>query len=225
MKLPFLCALLAIAAQAQIVSPKFKEAHRQIHTVLVLPADVSMHLVTLKGGRSLPEQSDRVGESIYAAISKELQARGAAVLPNPLGDTPTDEAKYALADLQRKFDTISVQLFRKPHGLEKGRYTLGDFVSAYAPGVPADTLVFIRGAGSESSEGKQALGWATMRPSPNAFMARVSFVDARSGEVLALARVVFWRDVAKKSEESLRSGIRDAFYYLPLPLAKAPPLK
>jgi len=218
-----LLAMLAIAAQAQVVSPKFHDQQRQIHAVLVLPAAVDMHFVGMKGGRGLPEASDKVGEWLYTDISAELAARGATVLPDPLPAAATDEAKYALSDLQRKFDSVSVQLFKKPHALEKGRYTLGDGVSDYAPAASADTLVFIRGSGSESSPNKQAFDWAMLRPFPNTFSARIAFVDAHTGEVLALATVESLRDVIKKSPEALRSSVCKAFHDLPLPGKTAAP--
>lgn len=217
MRLPVLCVLLAIAAPAQIVSPKYKSEHRQIHDVLILPLGISMQFVGLKGGRGLPDQSEQVAESLRAAIAEELTAKGANVVPNVFPASQAEEARYALADLQHKFDGISVQLFKKPHGIEKGRYTMGDGVSTYGPAAKADTLIFVRGGGVENSKNKQTLGWLTMQPTANSFLARAAFVDARSGEVLALARIVFWRDVTRKSEDALRKEIRIAFQDLPLP--------
>ena len=215
MRLALLCALAVFTAQAQYVSPKLKKEHREIRNLRILPAGITLQYDDMKGGHGLPEESEKLGQSVYAAVAQELAARGASVLPKLA--VSTDDERFALTDWQRKFDTIAVQLYRKPHGLEKGRYTLGDGVAAWPPAADADTLVFIRGSGNLLSNNKQAFYWLTLRPGLSMFLARVAFADSRSGEIIALARFGYARNVTQKSEHALRSSIREAFHDLPLP--------
>jgi hypothetical protein len=218
-----ICILLAFPAHAQLVNGRMKAEHRQIRSVLILPPVISLHRSGLKSNDGLPDEADRVAATVSAAIAEELKIRGVALLPNP--GTGTDEDKYAVADLQRKYDTVSVQLLRKPHGLEKGRYSLGDGVSAWRPAAQADALLFVRGSGTLLTTDKKAFNAVILRPANSTFYAHVAFVDARTGELLALSKFHFWRDVTAKSEESIRPAIRDVFVDLPLPLRKAPSTK
>jgi len=63
-------------------------------------------------------------------------------------------------------------MLQVPKDVTRGRFTLGEAMDAYAPAAPADTVVFIRGRTQTYG------GWA--------LYGHLGFVDARSGEILAL---------------------------------------
>src|ERR1700759_1340357 len=129
MRLPLLFVLLVLPVHSQLINGKMKAEHRQIRHVCILPPAISLTRSGLKSNDGLPDEAAHVGEAVSAAFAEELKLRGVTVIANPGAGTDAD--KYALADLQRKYDTISVKLLRKPHGVEKGRYSLGDAVSTW----------------------------------------------------------------------------------------------
>jgi hypothetical protein len=77
-------------------------------------------------------------------VAAELAQRGVEVLPDPLSNARDDAARYAVADLQARFDNVAVQVRKKPTHVDKGAFTLGDRVAKFEPGAPADVLVFLR---------------------------------------------------------------------------------
>lgn len=219
-------AVLTLPAAGQLLrlNDRLKREKRVIRTVLVLPAGVSLVRSGMKGTEPASAEADAVAKELYAAVSRELEARGAKVLPNPAAGQITDEARYALADLQLRFDATAGQLARKPGGIDKGRYTLGDAVSAFPPAAAADTLVFVHGSGILLTNRRQAFRWALMCPAFSQFDFRAAFVDARTGEVLAVAKRVFLTNILNKSGDAIGKGIGDSFRELPLPI-KGPPAR
>jgi hypothetical protein len=106
---------------------------------------------------------------------------------------------------------------KKPKWVELGKITLDDRVAKFAPGTGSDALVFIRAKGMEPSW--KPPGTRSLRPSGSA---EVSFVDAKSGEVLAFIRFGILPNVNKTTDRSFPSRLRDALHDVPLP---APPPK
>jgi hypothetical protein len=192
-----------------------------IRKVVILPAMVSFQKVGAKGSEGELPEAGQLGKDFYAAVSKELVTRGVEVLPNPAAQAKDDAARYAIADLQAKFDDVAVQIRRKRSRVEKGRYTLGDRVSAFEPGAASDTLVFIRGGGSRHTRGRTAIAIATRGIGgllEQQFVGEITFVDARTGEVLAFAPFDRLKDMTTKSEERFAQSVREALWSLPLPL-------
>jgi hypothetical protein len=222
------CALLACscAARAQWPHVNKKLTSRQItiRKVVLLPAQVSLNRIGTRGSEGGIAESDRIAGSFYAAVSKELSSRGVEVLPNPLGQAVDDTAKYAVADLQTRYDSVAVQLRRKPGRAEKGRFTLGDQVAKFEPGGAADALVFIRGSGQIFTPGRKALAVVIGSPLSliEQFHGEVTLADSKTGEVLAFVRFVLLRNMTAKTDERLAQTLRFTLHDVPLPL---PPLR
>jgi hypothetical protein len=210
------CIISAVQGLAEWprVNPKLKAQQITIHKVLILPAQVEYKRMTRKGIEGGTEESSQIAASFYTIVTNELSARGVEVLPNPLKEAKTDAERYAIADLQTRYDTVGVQLRKNPGLVEHGRITLDDRVARFVPAQDSDALVFIRGNGANGTP----IGSLSMTP----FHAEVTFVDAKTGEVLAFVRFGIMRDVAKKTAKRLTDGLRDAMHYVPLPL---PPSK
>lgn len=71
--------------------------------------------------------------------------------------------------------------------VKKARYTLGDEVALLPCSANSDALVFIHGEGSVLTGGKKAFGALIAGPSQSTATLQITFVDAKSGEVLAFA--------------------------------------
>ena len=222
------CALLACGcaahAQWQHVNKKLTSRQIAIRKVVLLPAQVSLNRIGTRGAEGGIAEGDQIAASFYAAVSKELSSRGVKVLPNPLGQAADDTAKYAVADLQIRYDSVAVQLRRKPGRVEKGAFTLGDRVAKFEPGGAADALVFIRGYGQVFTPGRKAL--AVMIGSPLSFIEQfhgeVTLADSKTGEVLAFVRFVLLRNMTANTDPRLSRTLRLTLHDVPLPL---PPLR
>jgi hypothetical protein len=191
-----------------------------IRKAVLLPAQVAFSKVGVKGTEGGLPQGEQLGESFYAAVSKEMALRGIEVLPNPLEQAKDDAAKYAIADLQARYDNVRVQVRKRPGRVEKGQVTLDDRVAKFEPGAAADILVFIRGTGTVLTPGRKAIGLATWNwfSLMSQFRGEVTFVDAKTGEVLAFLRFMDDRDMTQKSDERFRRSLREALHDVPLPL-------
>jgi len=199
------------------IHPKLKDRKVVLRTAIILPARIELVKVGVHGSESMHEASETLSATLYRLVSAELTARGVQLLPNPAEPAPPDAVKYAIADLQAKYDNVGVQVRRNLDGLEKGKYTLGDRVATFEPARTADAFVFIRAHGRNLSKVFWATGplFATVG---GAFQTDIGVVDAHSGEVLAFLRTVLFKDPTAKSEERFPPLIREALRDVPLPI-------
>jgi len=165
------------------MNKKLKDKEVTIHNVVVLPPGVKMTKQGIRGSEGVTKEEDDAMRTLVTSVSAALKQNGVSV------DTPfSDEAlkdnndlKYAVADVQRKFDQIAPQLNRKLKDVRKGRFSLGDMVAVLNSKGNADALVFVRAEGVKESAGRALLtngqfGWR--------FTTRVVVVDAKNGDVL-----------------------------------------
>jgi hypothetical protein len=224
MGLALLSALGAASGRVQFfpthVHPKLKSGQAAIHRVVILPPLIEFNRLSLKGPEGMPDQSDRLAENLYAVLAKEFAARGVEIAPNPIA-AATDEQKYAVANLQAKYDNVRVQLRKKPYRVEEGHLTLGDGVSAFGPAKGVDAIVLVRGAAVQATKGKKAavvIGMGAL----SGFQGDVGLVDARTGDVLAWGRInERWHDVSTSAADRLTPCTREALRDVPLPVAAA----
>jgi len=211
--------LLAPAVQGQFVNSNLKRSKRRFQTVQVLPARVSLTKVTFKGRSSMPNEADKLGQDLSGVIRGYLSENGVKVLA-PLDGTSSVAGRSALADIQGRYDKLEVQILKNPKGIRKGRFTLGDGVASYLPAGNADSLIFIRGNGSVLDHSQKAIG---LIPGPWMWLAkdqrfdgRITFVDARIGEVLLLLVFTTYGRGWKQTAEELMPRIKDSIIQTPL---------
>ena len=101
-----------------------------------------------------------------------------------------DELKYAVADVQKRFDEIAGELYKKHKDIRKGRFTLGDSVAVLNTTGTAQALVILRSTGVQLTKGKAymsggLLGMALGSKKPT-YQSRVALVDAKNGDILFL---------------------------------------
>jgi hypothetical protein len=173
----------------------------------------------MKGAEGMPAEADQLAAGLYSALAKELAARGVEVLPNPITAATTDEARYAVADLQAKYDNVRAQLRKKPIRVDQGHLTLGDGVAAFKPGSGADAFVMVRGFAVKATSARQAallIGFGAA----SGFAGDIAFVDARTGDVLAWTRITRNADVSQDADQRLARSARDALRDIPFPAGK-----
>ena len=211
-----LCGFICPAG-AQVINQNFALQKRVIQSVLVLPPQVSVSRLGMKGGEGMTAESDEVADLLYAAVCRELASRGAAVSPIMITAASKDEERYALADIERKYNTIAVQMYKRPGKVKSGRYSMGDSVVAWPPAARADTLVFVHAGASVVTRNRQAFAWATLLPKFSQMDIRLGFVDARSGDIVAFGHIAPLGNATKKSEDALQRIVQLALTDLPLP--------
>lgn len=208
---------MACPFHAQNVNRQCKRDHRVVRTALIMPVGVNLVRDSMKGGEGATEASEQVARTLYEAVSAELASRGVTVLPRTAAALHSDQDRYALADVERRYTTVARLMYRRPGGVKNGRYTLGDEIAAWPPAAQADTLVFVQAGGAVPTAGKQVFGWMVLGPRIPNLTVKTGFVDARSGTVLALANAQILGNATRKSEDALQEGLRFGFMDLPLP--------
>jgi hypothetical protein len=226
-------------AMAQQVHPRLKAKEFAIESVAVMPVRVEMNRSGMKGGEGMSEVTSQLITKLQSAVESELRARKAKAFAatRPVQEQD-DAAKNATADVQQKFDSLYTQLAKKPKDIAQGRFTMGDSVAEFHPTESAQVLAFVRAAGQVPTKGKMGFGMLVAAAAggaagsavmgPNAFIADVTFVDAKSGEVLALAslrttgsavaKTVSKEDktLNKSVDKTLAKAVSKAFKKLPI---------
>lgn len=215
-----LASLAAAPTAAQQLHPKLEKKEKAVKNILILPPKVELTKTGMKGGEGMLKESEQVAEALPKLIAAALQKKGCAVLDNPftaqaLNDN--NDLKFALADVQNKYDVLGEQLNRKPKDVKKGRFTLGDEVSKLNSDGKADTLVFVRARGNKNTGGRKAfgllIGGAGMVV--DVMFVSISLVDAQTGEVLATTRAAGTGDFVNKTDSALGKNIEKSLKKIP----------
>jgi len=206
-----------IQAWAARIHPSLKSGQIVIRKVVILPPQIDFTSVSMKGSQGMPAESDRLAEAFSAALAKELSARGVQVSANATNAPVTDQAKYALADIQSKYDNIRVQLRRKPLRVDRGQMTMGDVIAGFAPAKGCDAVVLVRGTAIKATRFK-SVAMVVGLGALSGFQGDVALVDPRTGDVLVWARVLRTRDLSERPDERLGNCIRDALAEVPFPV-------
>ena len=191
-----LAASVGVGNQAPVrpgpyLHPKLKAKEVNIQKVVVLPSIVTMTKQGVRGAEGMSKEEDEAANGLDSRVSADLTSSGLAVeAPFTEGALKgNDELKYALADVQKKFDELAPKLYKKPKDVRKGRFSLGDMVAVLNSKGNADALVIIRSQGVKVTKGKGMLtgGLVGLAASKNAtFTTDVVLVDAKNGDVLFL---------------------------------------
>jgi hypothetical protein len=174
-------------ARAQFAHPDLKSGKVVVRKVLVLPPHVNVTKSGMKGNESLIPESRIVEGALPAIISEAMQSKGCTVLDNlfaPDALEKNQDLKFALADVQDRFDALHKHISEKPKDVRKGRFTMGDEVANFNPGAAADALVFVRASGIVNTGGKKVLGAIAGVNETDYIVVDIAIVDSQSGAVL-----------------------------------------
>jgi len=168
-----------------------------IWNICVLPADATLTRIGLKGGESLPKESEEWAERLDNTLKHAIEEAGGKVTGDVSVDQlqRDDEARQSVVRLKQKFASISVQLRKKPGGVEKGRYSLGDEVALVPCARQADSLAFVNAHGTASTGGRKAFN-VLVSGAAGYLMARarydiwIALVDAKNGQVTAFVHEI-----------------------------------
>ena len=170
-----------------VVLPHSKPAG--IRSVAVLPPMVEVSRQGVKGGEAMGKESEQASRQFAAAVTSSLAKKGLSVESlNEDALSRNEDLKFAVADVQRRFDEISSKVFGKKKDVAKGRFTIGDAVATLNAAGTTDALVFVRAAGLNLTKAGALMtggpiGLALVGGKTN-FTTMVAVVDAKNGDVL-----------------------------------------
>jgi hypothetical protein len=129
------------------------------------------------------EAADEIGSGVYEALT----ARGMSVANPFTADAfrKNGQLEDAVAGVQRKFDEVAKELYKKPKDVPEGRFTLGDSVGTLNTTGNADALVIVRSKGFKSKAKAFLLGGLVGLAM--SFDSWVGVIDARTGDILYLS--------------------------------------
>lgn len=209
-----LAAMPIVAAAREYINPKFSSAELTVRTVLLLPAEVQLTKVGIKGSEGMAKESEDLAAKITAVIIERLKQRGVNVLPNAFTEEAlknNEEMQATLTKLQNKYNTLATQLHRSPKDVKKGRFTLTDEVATLGPAAQADAIVFVRASGSILTGGKKAFGILVAGAKSNTIQTYLSIVDSKTGNVLAVVTLARAGGFQTKTDKAFGKGLTNSF--------------
>lgn len=216
--LVFICGAPAPVA-AQTLHPKLASGKTKIRRVVILPPKVEFVRQSVKGSESMMKESEEISTALVATLTgifkeKRIAVVDSAMTPQKLADD--EKIKYAVADVQQRYDALLPKMLKKTKDINKGRFTLGDEVSSLlAVDDDIDALIFIRAQGIKPTKGKSIVGLLQLAPSFPLVFANIGVVDARTGEVLLLAKPIAVGDATGNADKVLRKPLTKSLKKLP----------
>jgi hypothetical protein len=212
--MPSPALLLAVAAlvtgnglaAATAVNAKLESGQKAVLKVCQLPVEAEWSQVSITGARPMSKEAEDWGLKLQQFIGEIMTKAGVAVVAEnmtPDGLQRDESLRQTVLQLQQKYDGVAAQLHRKPGGVKKGRYTLGDEVSLLPCSAQADALIFVRAYGNILSATSRPILMVTFRWFSTATL-YLTVVDSKSGEVLAYMHV-------EKGGDAFRNNLEYAF--------------
>jgi hypothetical protein len=168
-----------------------------IRKVCLLSLEATLTRAGVKGGENLPKESEEWAGKLGTAVRHAISAAGDEVTGDLSLDPLQldDDTRQSVVRLKHKYESIAVQMRKKPWGVEKGRYTLGDEVALAPCAGQAESLAFVNGQGVLPTGGRKAFsvlrgGLIGLAMAQARYEIWIALVDAKTGRVTALMDVV-----------------------------------
>jgi hypothetical protein len=211
-----LAGMSPLAVNAQYLHPKITSKQTIIHNIVILPAKVTVVRDSMKGPEGMAAESEdlsgRVEKMVAEVLAKDknVTTLSAPAAPSTEADT---QVKYAVTDIQTRFDELLPKVMKKRKDVKQGRFSMGDEVLNLNLDKSADAIVFIRGEGKKLTGGKTAFS-LLVGGVPAYLKLMIGIVDARTGEVLLYTDPILVGDPTT-AVNRLRSALEKGFKKLP----------
>jgi hypothetical protein len=199
---------------AQFVNPDLKSGKTHVQSILLMPVQVQLNRVGMKGPEPMMEESLDTERAFVPLIVNILQGFGYKVDSEALAGAVLQkdtELRYTVDELQKRFDKELARMNEKAKDVRKGRFSLGDEVANLPPGDGVDALLFVRIRGQILTNKRKAFD--VLVPSYGAFdlaFIRFGFVDTKTGDVLYFARPSVVGNIADdpdKAEKGIKKSL------------------
>jgi hypothetical protein len=178
--------ITAFWAQHKLTSGKFP-----IHSACMMPPEGHLTKIGMKGAEGMTNESEVWAEDLEALVESQLRNDGIAITSaaNPLSSgASNDEIRSAISQVQQKYSSFSSLMRKKPGGIAKSAYTLGDQVETLPCAANSEILVFVQGVGQVLSQGRGAMSALVGGPDEDGVLF-VTFADAKTGEIIGFIQV------------------------------------
>jgi len=211
--------LLSVNAFAKTPSwsyenPRIGAGEVQIRTACMMPAEGKLSKLGMKGREGMSKESDAWSTQLQTVVESHLKLAGVEVVAS-VGASESgasdDELNQVVLRLQGKYDEIHGQIEKKPKDIGKSRFTLGDEVALLPCDAKADVLVFVEGTGQVLTGGKKAMGALIGGPSASMAHLSLAMADAKTGEILAFARMNNFEKFVDDSEKAYGKALDKQF--------------
>lgn len=208
--------LTAESTRAQFLHPKVTSKQTTIRNVVIMPAKVDVVRDSMKGPEGMAAESEELSERIARLVTQALASKQVTVSPALVPGTGDGDAtqKYAVADIQSRYDDLLPRVAKKRSDVKKGRFTMGDEVLNLNLDKSADAIVFIRGQGQKLTSGKKAFS-LLVGGAPAYLKLTIGIIDARTGEVLLYTDPIYVGDPTTAKDQTLLKPIDKSLKKLP----------
>lgn len=197
-----LVTAVSTSCAAATLNPKLAAGEIQIRKVCVMPVEAVMTKSGMKGAEGMARESETWAIQLGDVVTNHLKQSGAEITWGPSDAQKADEGvKQTVNEVANKYDTVATQFHKKAGDLKKSRFTLGDEVALLPCSAVADSLLFVHGQATVLTGGKKAFGTLVAGPSSSSASVRTTFVDSKSGEILAYTMVFAAGDKFHKDPE------------------------
>lgn len=206
-------ALVPLTTRAQYLHPKITKKETTIRNIVILPAKVNVVRDSMKGPEGMAAESEELSarvEKMLADVLANKKKVNTLTSNNNAASEGDTQAKYAIADIQTKFDDLLPKVMKKRSDVKKGRFTMGDEILNLNLDKTADAIVFIRGEGKKLTGGKTAFT-LLVGGTPAYLRLQIGVIDARNGEVLLYTDPIFAGDpttAVDRLRKALEKGIK-----------------
>ncbi len=178
--------MTAFWAQRKITSGKFP-----IHSACMMPPQANLTRIGMKGGEGMTKESQAWAVALENMVESHLKSDGISInsVSNPLSSGASDEEiRGVILQIDQKYSSILPLIRKKPGGVEKSAYTLGDQVGMLPCSENSDILVFVQGAGQTVTQSRSTMTLLIGGPVEDAVLF-MTIADAKTGEVVAFIQV------------------------------------
>lgn len=178
----------ALTYSTSFTNPKLASGEVTVTKVCVMPAEGELNRVGMKGKEGMSQEADTWSVELQKVVEVHLKEIGVTLTSEGMSSADlekNDQLRQTVLQIQQKYDNVSTQMNQKMKDIKKGRYTLGDEVALLPCSGSSDALVFVKGVGSVLTGGKKTFGLLVGGASKSSGALRITFADAKSGEILA----------------------------------------
>jgi hypothetical protein len=198
-------------------NPKITKGEFPIRSACMMPAEGKLTKIGMKGGESMSKESEEWNTALQNLVEGHLKSASVDLVPalsTGASGASEDEVRQVVLQIEQKYDGISAKINRHPKDIAKSRYTLGDDVALLPCAAKADVIVFVRGEGQVVTNGKATMTLFVGGALPAAVLI-LTMADAKTGEILAFARLVnverFGSKFMEDSEKVYGPGLNKQF--------------
>jgi len=157
----------------------------------MMPPQGQLTRIGMKGAEGMRKESDAWAAGLEDMVESHLKSDGIVINSaiNPLSSGASDdEIRSVTSQIQQKFSSVLPLMRKKPGGIVKSAYTLGDQVGMLPCSENSEILVFVQGVGRVVTQGRASMTLLIGGPAEDAVLF-VTIADAKTGEIVGFIQV------------------------------------